>query len=483
MDPYLNETAASLPSSTTFKAPGNVVTVNVLWFTSLVLSLAAALFGILAKQWCREYLKWHSVIASSRENVLIRQVRFDAWERWQVTSFIASIPAFLEIALVFFLVGLLIFVPTFSEHSLTIVVSVVIASILLGVVVLTILPVFYRLCPFQTPTGWAFVRLVDILHRFFWSIAKSVFDILTTLFRLTNSARPLRLFTLWYHSTNRLSRWEKLDDWRRRGLYAVQDTRFCCAAVPGVWDACAAMNLADVSGTSVDIVQTQILARALSWVRRGSSSEAVITAILDAVSTIHATSSTSEAGRSSRVMSSMYALCPVNLDAVRMVMQAFMRSSTPQPPLRLGNIHGPFISSFTRASEPQQNSLLVTQAWRQSGPTALSVCHALLQFDLLSHAKEWSASTASDAQITVAQQIELLFVLLRFVPDGDSVSYYDTDLTRRWADTMEEVFRILASHRDAYVTGIVPLCVELCRMLGPVRFEGEHGDERIVGEP
>ena len=81
MDPYLHGTSASLPTSPTFKAPGNVVTVNILWFTSLVLSLAAALFGILAKQWCREYLKWHSVIASSRENVLIRQVRFEAWER------------------------------------------------------------------------------------------------------------------------------------------------------------------------------------------------------------------------------------------------------------------------------------------------------------------------------------------------------------------------------------------------------------------
>ena len=114
MDPFLNETAASLPTSSAFKAPGNVVTINILWFTSLVLALAAALFGILAKQWCREYLRWHSVIATARENVLIRQVRFEAWDRWQVNAFIATIPAFLEVALTLFLVGLLIFVPTFS---------------------------------------------------------------------------------------------------------------------------------------------------------------------------------------------------------------------------------------------------------------------------------------------------------------------------------------------------------------------------------
>ena len=47
---------------------------------------------------------------------------------------------------------------------------------------------------------------------------------------------------------------------------------------------------------------------------------------------------------------------------------------------------------------------------------------------------------------------------------------------------MEEIYRLLAPHKNAYVTGIVPMCVELCRMLGPVTFEGEQGDERIIGE-
>ena len=165
MQTFLNETAESLPTSTAFKLPANAATINTLWLTSLVLSLAAALFGILGKQWCREYLRWHSVISSARENILIRQVRFEAWEHWLVGPFIAFIPAFLEVALVLFLVGLLIFVPTYSEHSMSIVVTVVIGSVLLGVIVLTILPVFFRLCPFQTPTGWAFVRLSEASRR------------------------------------------------------------------------------------------------------------------------------------------------------------------------------------------------------------------------------------------------------------------------------------------------------------------------------
>ena len=71
----------------------------------------------------------------------------------KVASYIAAIPALLEVALVFFLVGLLVFVPTYADSALTAAVSVAIGAILVGTAVLTVLPVFYRLCPFQSPTG------------------------------------------------------------------------------------------------------------------------------------------------------------------------------------------------------------------------------------------------------------------------------------------------------------------------------------------
>ena len=38
------------------------------WFISLILSLAAALFSILARQWIREYLKWRSPLSEPRKN-------------------------------------------------------------------------------------------------------------------------------------------------------------------------------------------------------------------------------------------------------------------------------------------------------------------------------------------------------------------------------------------------------------------------------
>ncbi|KAJ3518919.1 hypothetical protein NM688_g9374 [Phlebia brevispora] len=107
-DSFLNSTAATLPSSTAFQAPTSAITINALWFASLVLSLASALYGILAKQWCREYIKWKYVLADARENVLIRQARYEAWDQWKVSAFIAAIPALLEISLVLFLSGIVV---------------------------------------------------------------------------------------------------------------------------------------------------------------------------------------------------------------------------------------------------------------------------------------------------------------------------------------------------------------------------------------
>ncbi|KIP06867.1 hypothetical protein PHLGIDRAFT_90407, partial [Phlebiopsis gigantea 11061_1 CR5-6] len=51
----LNSTISSILSSRPFIVPISARWINSLFFVSLVLSLSAAFFGILAKQWLREY--------------------------------------------------------------------------------------------------------------------------------------------------------------------------------------------------------------------------------------------------------------------------------------------------------------------------------------------------------------------------------------------------------------------------------------------
>ena len=77
--PLLKPTSTLLPHSLSFRAPPTAVAVNALWFLSLVLSLSSALFGMVVKQWCCEYLKWRSTLTTAPANILLRQMRYDAW--------------------------------------------------------------------------------------------------------------------------------------------------------------------------------------------------------------------------------------------------------------------------------------------------------------------------------------------------------------------------------------------------------------------
>lgn len=163
--PYVNSTLDRDPlSSQPFQATASARWINSLWFLSLTLSLASALLGILVKQWIREYLQWNSPTATSRENVLVRQIRIEAWDEWRTTLIISSIPALLELAIVLFVCGMSIFLWTL-DLVVAIVVTICAALFLSLVATLTLLPTIFKRCPYKSPTAWAFVLLFGLLTR------------------------------------------------------------------------------------------------------------------------------------------------------------------------------------------------------------------------------------------------------------------------------------------------------------------------------
>ncbi|KZV96322.1 hypothetical protein EXIGLDRAFT_643256, partial [Exidia glandulosa HHB12029] len=87
----------SLPASA-------VVRINIYWFLSLVLSLSAALVGIVCKQWLREYER--DVSQSAKQALGVRQVKFEGMEYWRVGSIVTSVPLLLQLALALFLIGI-----------------------------------------------------------------------------------------------------------------------------------------------------------------------------------------------------------------------------------------------------------------------------------------------------------------------------------------------------------------------------------------
>lgn len=165
---FVNSSVPALVLPTQFSPESSALWINVLWFLSLLFSLAAALFGILAKQWLREYLKWYSTVSSPRENVLVRQIRYEAWNEWNVAASISSIPALLELSLILFVCGLVILLWTL-DHVVAIVFTIATAVFLVIISSFTLLPAFFKRCPYKSPTAWAcalaFDFTMDTLER------------------------------------------------------------------------------------------------------------------------------------------------------------------------------------------------------------------------------------------------------------------------------------------------------------------------------
>lgn len=159
-----NSTSVPPLPSDVFTASRAAVWINSLWFLSLIFSLSAAFFGIRVRQWLREYMQWNAALAHPRENVYVRQVRFEALETWKVLGSISLIPGLLELALVFFVSGIVIFLWTLN-HTVAIVVTIATSVFLTIASITTILPAFLKRCPYKSPTAWACVLLCGVVSN------------------------------------------------------------------------------------------------------------------------------------------------------------------------------------------------------------------------------------------------------------------------------------------------------------------------------
>lgn len=138
------------------------VWINCLWFLSLVLSLTSALFGMIAKQWLREYMQWKTTSWLPQRFIALRQRRYEALMKWKVPAIIATIPVLLEIALILFFIGLAVLLWTINGIVTGLYTAAISVSVYFAFVT-TALPSIWPRCPYKTPAGWAFLRTVWLL--------------------------------------------------------------------------------------------------------------------------------------------------------------------------------------------------------------------------------------------------------------------------------------------------------------------------------
>ncbi|KAK0476757.1 hypothetical protein IW261DRAFT_1367554, partial [Armillaria novae-zelandiae] len=96
------------PSDLAFRPSTYDSWVNGLWFMSLSLSLATALFAVLTKQWIHQYMSVPS--GTPRDKCRVRQFRYMGLQQWRVAFIIGLLPVLMSTSLAVFLVGLVLFI-------------------------------------------------------------------------------------------------------------------------------------------------------------------------------------------------------------------------------------------------------------------------------------------------------------------------------------------------------------------------------------
>ncbi|KAI0628057.1 hypothetical protein C8Q77DRAFT_1162530 [Trametes polyzona] len=201
------------------------VRINILWFSSLVLSLVSASIGILTKQWLREYTR--SAASSPRENARIRQHRHEGFVRWNVPFTIALLPILLQVAMALFFAGLLDLL--WSLHASVAGVITAIVAVSLGFLVLTtVMPTFRGDCPYKSPQALGVYLLVQGLARVVSLAASKVY----TWLGWDRPKWPLIIDpSMFRHWRRRLAGWllnlshrRFFGSWREREMAIVHDS-------------------------------------------------------------------------------------------------------------------------------------------------------------------------------------------------------------------------------------------------------------------
>jgi hypothetical protein len=152
------------------------VRVNVLWFLALVLSLTAALFGLLMKQWLHEYMSW-TKISPYEIAVGVRQFRYESLSRWRLHAICASLPWLVQTSLALFLIGLVDFLLHLSTF-VGLVIGTAVGACLLAATTTIVLSSAIASCPFRSPVSLFLTRCMTDVRI---SFIKPLYDILGIL--------------------------------------------------------------------------------------------------------------------------------------------------------------------------------------------------------------------------------------------------------------------------------------------------------------
>lgn len=177
----------------------------------------------MVKQWLHEYRTGLSSSTESRHFARLRQHRLENLEKWHVAGIVAVLPVLLQIALAFFLSGLLVLLWNINE-AVAAAASVLIGVLFIFTIGSSLVPAFRADCPYLSPQVHALFTILHSTKAATLSVHRSISA------RLYSAARLLKLpaDSDNGHSASR-SKWPWVGDmswtltWRGRELHRFSE--------------------------------------------------------------------------------------------------------------------------------------------------------------------------------------------------------------------------------------------------------------------
>ena len=132
----------------------STIWLNILWFSSLVLSLSSASIGILVKQWLNEFESGLSGDSDSEQVAKLRQYRLSNLKNCRVGTIVNAIPVLLQAALALFFAGLLVLLWDLN-HSVAGVTAAFILATGLFIIGTTVAPLIMPRCAYLSSQSLA----------------------------------------------------------------------------------------------------------------------------------------------------------------------------------------------------------------------------------------------------------------------------------------------------------------------------------------
>ncbi|KAJ7618056.1 hypothetical protein FB45DRAFT_217145 [Roridomyces roridus] len=142
---------------------------NILWFISLGLSLASALTATLVDNWARDFLQRTEMRPSPVKRARIYAYLYYGLERFKMHEVVVLIPLLLHLSLLFFFGGLIPFL-FLTNNTLAHVAIAMLGIMVLLYLSVSVLPLWYYDCPYNTPVSPFLWDLMALWARSFFTL-------------------------------------------------------------------------------------------------------------------------------------------------------------------------------------------------------------------------------------------------------------------------------------------------------------------------